>query len=796
MLVESPAKAKKIQEYLGPDYQVIASYGHIRDLPAKTGSVVPEEDFSMTWELADSARPRLDAIAKAVAQSSRVVLATDPDREGEAISWHLVQELERRGVLPDPSAAQRVTFNEVTRPAVLAALAAPRELSKPLVDAYMARRALDYLFGFNLSPLLWRKLPGARSAGRVQSVALRLVAEREAAIEAFVPQPYWSVHADVALPQGGGTVRASLVAMDGGPLPDPGILEESVAQSAAERIAAAHFTVTSSTSRQVSRQPSAPFTTSTMQQEASTRLGLSAARTMQLAQKLYEAGHITYMRTDGVSMAAQAVQALRGAIEAQHGAAYLPDAPRFYASKAKNAQEAHEAIRPTNPLATPEKLHAQGFESGAVQLYRLIRARAMASQMANSKTNQVTAEFESDSGDLKLRATASHTVFPGFTAAYARAFPSNGNGEADEAQVEGDPDGNSNGNGKTERSNALQREAAAAGLAALQKGESVSIGEAAPEGHTTRGPPRFTEGTLVKSLEELGVGRPSTYAPTMKLLQARKYVHKEGRALHAEPLGRVLSAFLCAYFPTYVDYEFTSRMEAELDEVSGGQADWKGLLNRFWGPFHEAVSSKKDLSGTEVIDMLNEELSALLFDTATGSNEAAGAAESGAEGAEGAELLSNGQQTEGEASLRSGRTCPSCGNPLSLKMSHKGGPFVGCTTYPHCSYTRPVGQKMYDAVEFPDSYKSLTVAEKYGFRGPVRLLGEDPNTGSLIFIRHGQYGPYVQLGLDSDTKMRRVPLPKVNHQGFFILLSKKMHHFFMRCKTASITVGGQRQSRA
>ena len=789
LLVESPAKAKKIQEYLGPDYRVLASYGHIRDLPAKNGSVNPQEGFEMRWELSDNARPRVAEIVEAVRGAPKVILATDPDREGEAISWHLVEELKERGVLSSNISPERITFTEVTKRAVEAALAAPREVSIPLVEAYMARRALDYLFGFNLSPLLWRKLPGARSAGRVQSVALRVVADREAAIEAFLPQKYWMIHAQVEVNTAQnnnnelGVVQASLTKIDGAAPPSPGFLNQELAERIQQRIDTSNFMVSAVTTKEIAKNPPPPFITSTLQQEASRRLGWGAARTMQVAQKLYEGGLITYMRTDGVSLAPHAVHALRSAVAEAHGDGYLPAQPRFYASKSKNAQEAHEAIRPTDPNTQPNALFKMGMESAEVQLYSLVRSRAMASQMASTKIQSVSADFTSEDGSITMRATASHTLFPGYLAVYGVGYNgvSGGRGAMSFEEREETSDEREITGLAARKKGLLSGEVAAEALARLVQGQNAILRDPEASEHETRPPGRFTEGTLVKALEEAGVGRPSTYAPIIKLLQTRSYVRKEGRALHAEPLGRVLSAFLCRYFPTYVDPEFTSRLENDLDEVSAGTEGWKDVLGQFWEPFHGRVAELGSLTGTEVIDMLNEELELLLFGpnkpqdgtqiidstTITQELEEESVVVSGTIGSTAATSNSTTVET---ANMPPGRICPSCSNPLSLKLSHRGGVFIGCSSYPECSYSRPVISQ--DISHDRDSDESssasssrlpteigVELADKYSMRGPVRILGEDSN-GKVIFVRTGPYGSYVQLGLDSDGAMRRAPLPK------------------------------------
>ncbi|EFN55927.1 hypothetical protein CHLNCDRAFT_145197 [Chlorella variabilis] len=730
LLVESPAKARKIQDFLGPDYKVLASYGHIRDLPARGGSVDPDSGFAMKWQVLGAAEARLPAIASAVRQASRLVLATDPDREGEAISWHLVQELQGRRAILESTTTQRITFTEVTKRAVLEALQRPRDISEPLVHAYMARRALDYLFGFHLSPMLWRKVPGARSAGRVQSVALRLVCEREAAIDAFQQHKYYTVEADLQLP-GGSTIQARLAGVDGASPPQPGFPDQQAAAAVAARVAAARFTVREASSREQQRQPPPPFTTSTLQQEANKRLGLGASRTMQLAQQLYESGHISYMRTDGVSLAPAAVEALRQAAAAEHGAQYVAAEARVYRSRSKNAQEAHEAIRPTDPLLTAEQLAEQGVERPAAKLYGWVA---------------VAADLASEDDGLQLRATASASAFPGFLAAYfdpaaisAAADGGKAEDEAGAAQAEEEGEGEGEGEGAavSSRRRAQQeaaRAAAVAGLAAIRRGQEVGVSEAAASEHETRPPARYTEGSLVKHLEELGIGRPSTYAPT---INARGYVRKEGRALHAEALGRVLTAFLQAYFPQYVDFGFTSSLEEQLDEVSGGGTEWQDVLRGFWAPFTDTLDHVGGVPVTHVIDRMNEMV---------------------------------GDQLIGED-----RTCPSCGGQLSIKFVSKSKvpPFVGCSLYPSCKYSRPIQVDW--TVEEPAVKKGTMgegeeqmQAEKgvalTGLSGYARLLGDDPSSGMPVFVRAGLYGPYVQRGNNEEEQgFRRQALPRLQH---------------------------------
>lgn len=739
MLVESPTKAKKIQEYLGPDFQVLASYGHIRDLPAKSGSVRPEEDFAISWHLDEAASSRLNGIISALRSARKLILATDPDREGEAISWHILDELKSRGALHPGLQAERITFTEVTRSAIYDALKSPRELSVPLVDAYMARRALDYLFGFTLSPLLWRKLPGARSAGRVQSVALRLVCEREAAIEAFVSQKYWTVHACVCLSPGSQPLEATLTLVDGSSPPRPGFLCEQEAEDVVRRIELAEFEVSSVRQREVFRHAPPPFVTSTLQQECNRRLNFGASRTMQLAQKLYEAGIITYMRTDGTNMAPQALTALRAVLHDEYGAEYVPNTPNYYASKVKNAQEAHEAIRPTDPTLSPGDLVAKGFEPAAVSLYEIIRARALASQTVDARVQQIGVDFVSKDTTLVLRCTASNVVFPGYFALYdSKTFE-----HKSVQDIDGDEDEDAEDAGASLM--------AVQALALLRQGDPVQIHSPASKQSQTKPPGRFTEGSLIKAMEAAGVGRPSTYAPTIRLLQSRRYISKQRRSLQAEPLGRILSAFLCKYFPKYVDYGFTSNLEDGLDDVSKGALAWKELLGEFWGPFQKRVDELGNLSGTEVIEMLNEELRSFLFggnSTFTTADEVPTAVHAPA--------------------------CPSCGSQLSLKMSHRGGPFIGCSSYPECKYAIGIRDMASDEPEEDGddsssgtknplkgllSVKGLETAEKYGMRGAAHFLGLH-TSGKEVFLRRGPYGTYVQLGRDSDPSMRRAPLPK------------------------------------
>jgi DNA topoisomerase-1 len=598
VVVESPAKAKTINRYLGSDFRVVASYGHVRDLPPKDGSVRPDEDFAMSWALTPKSDARVDAIAKAIEGADTLYLATDPDREGEAISWHVLELLNESGALEGVT-VQRVVFNEITKSAVLAAIANPRDLDRPLIDAYLARRALDYLVGFTLSPVLWRKLPGSRSAGRVQSVALRLVCEREAEIEIFRAQEYWTVDAELTTAAGSG-FTARLSQLDGSKLGKFDLPDESAATAAVAKVGggeqtAAPFTVTSVERKEARRNPPPPFITSTLQQEASRKLGFAARHAMQIAQRLYEGidlggetvGLITYMRTDSVNVAAEALAQARDHISSAYGAAYLPDKPRTYKSSARNAQEAHEAVRPTDMSRTPDAVRSV-LDRDQFRLYELIWKRAVASQMASARLDQVAVEAD-NGGAAVLRATGSQIAFDGFLKLYqeGRDDVENGNGAGadDEDRM----------------------------LPPVKEGERLTLGQVTPEQHFTQPPPRYTEASLVKRLEELGIGRPSTYASIMSVLQDRDYVRLESRRFIPEDRGRVVTAFLSNFFHNYVQYDFTAELETQLDDISAGRADWKGVLTNFWTNFARAVEGTKGLTITNVIDALDEDLGPHFF---------------------------------------------------------------------------------------------------------------------------------------------------------------------------------------
>lgn len=689
VIVESPAKAKTINKYLGPGYEVIASYGHIRDLPSKDGSVDPEADFRMLWEVDPKAQKRLNDIAKAVKAADGLILATDPDREGEAISWHVLEVLREKKALKGQK-VERVVFNAITKQAVLEAMKAPRAVDVALVDAYLARRALDYLVGFTLSPVLWRKLPGARSAGRVQSVALRLVCDREREIELFVAKEYWSIAATLATPRGD-TFEARLSGADGKKITrlSVGTAEEAAAFRAALDTAA--FSVRNVEAKPVRRHPQPPFTTSTLQQEASRKLGLAPARTMQIAQRLYEgvdiggetAGLITYMRTDGVDMAPEAVTATRNAISAQYGARYLPGTPRKYTTKAKNAQEAHEAIRPTDPSRHPREM-ARHLDAEQARLYELIWTRTIASQMESAELERTTADIIAKAAGRELELTATGTVvkFDGFLTLYRE-------GKDDEDDDE-----------ESRR------------LPAMSAGEALDKREIKTDQHFTEPPPRYSEASLVKRMEELGIGRPSTYAAVLAVLRDREYVKLEKKRLVPEDKGRLVTAFLQSFFKKYVEYDFTADLEEKLDEISAAEIDWKQVLRDFWNDFSLAVDATKELRVSQVIDALDEILTAHLFP----------AKEDGSDP----------------------RLCPTCGSGrLSLKMG-KFGAFIGCSNYPECRYTRP-----------------LSGGEGEAGGDGVRKLGTDAETGLEVTLRDGRFGAYLQLGEAVDgEKPKRSSLPK------------------------------------
>jgi len=675
VVVESPAKAKTINKYLGSDYTVLASFGHVRDLPPKDGSVDPETDFAMKWEVASDSKKHIKAITDALAHDDELILATDPDREGEAISWHLEQALEKK---LKGKKVSRVTFNAITKPAITEAMKHPRQVDTALVEAYLARRALDYLVGFNLSPVLWRKLPGAKSAGRVQSVCLRLIVEREMEIEAFKAREYWTVTAELTTPRGQ-SFTARLTVLGGKKLDKFDLKTATDAELAVQAVTSRDLVVKSVEAKPATRNPYPPFMTSTLQQEASRKFGMGAKACMSAAQRLYEAGHITYMRTDGIDMAPEAVTAARAEIASRFGAKYVPETPRIYKNKAKNAQEAHECIRPTDMAAGSEALKLADDQA---KLYDLIWKRTLASQMAGAVMERTTVDVGSTDGEVELRATGQVVTFDGFLKIYDQ-------GRDDDEGEDG------------------------ARLPQIMQGEPAKKGQITPEQHFTQPPPRYTEATLVKRMEELGIGRPSTYASIVTTIQDRGYVRKDKNRLIPEDTGRLVTAFLSNYFRRYVEYDFTADLEDQLDDISAGSRDYKDVLARFWRDFSAALGETADLRIGEVLDKIDEVLAPHLYPPRPDGSDP--------------------------------RACPTCGTGrLHLKTARSGGAFIGCGNYPECRYTRPLSAPGDD--------------DTAGLDG--KILGEDG--GDLITLRIGRFGPYVQRGeaTEEQPKPPRASLPK------------------------------------
>ncbi len=681
LIVESPGKVKSISKYLGSDYKVLASFGHIRDLPSKDGSVKPDDDFSMVWDVDARAASKIKDIAAAVKGADKLILATDPDREGEAISWHILEVLRSKNLL-GKMPIERVAFNAITKTAVTEAILHPREINQELVDAYLARRALDYLVGFTLSPVLWRKLPGARSAGRVQSVALRLVVEREQEIEAFKAQEYWSIDADLSA--AGGSFQTRLVQLDGKKIEKLSLTNQADADRAVAAIQSQSFSVASVEASPVRDNPKPPFKTSTLQQEASRKLGFNAKRTMQIAQGLYEGveldgdvtGLITYMRTDGITMVGEAINECRDVIASRYGQKYVPGSARAYTNNAANAQEAHEAVRPTSFARSPEQM-AKFLDADAARLYELIWKRAMASQMESAQLERTTVEVLSADKKITLRATGTVTLFDGYQVLYQ------------EGQDDADDEGGSR-------------------LPKLAAGDATKVDSINPAQHFTEPPPRYSEASLVKKMEELGIGRPSTYASILSTLRDRAYVRMDRQRFIPEDKGRLVTTFLNSFFKRYVAYDFTADLEEKLDEISGGKLEWKTLLRDFWTEFSAAVGETKDLKIRDVIDELDSVLSNHIFPA----------------GEEGIDP----------------RKCPSCENGrLNLKLGRFGA-FVGCTNYPECKFTRQLGAKPGE-----------------GDAGPVEI-GLFPDSEDMITLRTGRFGPYVQRG--EGEKPKRSGLPK------------------------------------
>lgn len=695
VVVESPAKAKTINRYLGSDYTVIASFGHVRDLPPKDGSVRPDENFAMSWQTDERGSKQIATIAKALKGASKLILATDPDREGEAISWHVRSALEEKKLLKDIE-VERVTFNEITKNAIAAAMKAPRTLDRPLIDAYLARRALDYLVGFTLSPVLWRKLPGSRSAGRVQSVALRLICEREAEIEVFKPREYWSVEGLFTTPAKA-DFTAKLTHLDGKKLDQFALPNEETAHKARDLVRSSALSVRKIERKRTRRNPAPPFTTSTLQQEASRKLSMSAQTTMRTAQQLYEGvdlngetvGLITYMRTDGVTMASEAVQAIRSHINSTFGNDYCPDKPRSYATKAKNAQEAHEAIRPTNVSRTPAAVSSV-LTTDQKRLYELIWKRAVASQMQSAALDQTAITIGDDKEQTLLRATGSIIAFDGFLKLY----------------IEGHDDKEK---GSDDDQNRL--------LPTMKEGDHLGTKDVKAEQHFTQPPPRYSEASLVKKMEEIGIGRPSTYASILSVLRDRNYVRLDARRFVPEDRGRLVTAFLTSFFQRYVDTGFTASLETQLDDISDGRADWHDVMSAFWHDFSATVAKTKDLKISDVIDALDQDLGNHFFPPRPDGSDP--------------------------------RHCPSCSDGrLGLKLGRHGA-FLGCSNYPECRVTRPLTVDSGEDSALPDG---------------MRLLGHDPATGEDITLRRGPYGLYVQRGEpdpeDKKAKPKRATIPK------------------------------------
>ena len=686
VIVESPAKAKTINKYLGSDYKVLASFGHIRDLPSKDGSVDPEHDFAMTWELSSGGKKRLSDIIKALKDCDTLILASDPDREGEAIAWHILEELKAHKALKGKT-IQRVVFHEITKHAITEAIQNPRTIDDNLVSAYMARRALDYLVGFTLSPVLWRKLPGSKSAGRVQSVALRLICDREIEIEKFKPEEYWTIDVDL-LTSKEALITSHLIQLDGKKLEKMDLKTQAQAEEAKSKIDAQDFSVSNVERKKANRYPAPPFTTSTLQQEGARKLRFSAKKTMQIAQKLYEAGLITYMRTDAVNLSVEAITACREAITKYFGEAYLPKEPKEYKTKSKNAQEAHEAIRPSDVMNTPKKMETK-LDSDSYKLYELIWKRTIACQMNPAILDKVSIDFMSGDKLILLRATGQVIAFDGFLKLYQES--KDDDNEDEDNRI----------------------------LPNVENGESVKKGEIRTDQHFTTPPPRFTEASLVKKLEELGIGRPSTYATIISVLQERKYVRVEKLRFIPEDRGRIVTVFLENFFRKYVEYDFTAMLEERLDDISAGEMQWKKLLQGFWNKFIKNVDDVKPLQITEVINRIDEALSYHLFPPREDGSDP--------------------------------RSCPDCKEGrLSVKFG-KFGAFIGCSNYPTCKYTKPLTD--FKEEEAADTPRQPSPEDK--------ILGE-MNT-QKIYLKKGPYGFYLQLGEDATAtteKPKRAALPK------------------------------------
>jgi DNA topoisomerase-1 len=716
VVVESPAKAKTINKYLGDDYTVLASYGHVRDLPPKDGSVDTDHDFDMIWEISPDSRKHVKAIADALAGDDALILATDPDREGEAISWHLQEALTKRKAIKKSTEVSRVVFNAITKSAVTEAMKNPRQVDLELVHAYLARRALDYLVGFNLSPVLWRKLPGAKSAGRVQSVCLRIIVEREMEIEAFKPREYWSVRAVLETPRGQ-TFTARLTVLGGRKLDKFDLATAEAAELAVQAVSSRALAVRSVEAKPGTRNPAPPFMTSTLQQEASRKFGFGARQTMSAAQRLYEAGLITYMRTDGIDMAPEAVMSARDAIKDRYGDNYLPGSPRMYKNKAKNAQEAHECIRPTDMGRDAAALRISDGDQR--RLYDMIWKRTIASQMAAARLERTTIDVGSPDEQVMLRATGQVVLFDGFLKVYEEGRDDDGDDE--DARLPQVAEGDTVSPARDALQADYEKAAGSADAVVETRKSAAAIlsdsGAVLAQQHFTQPPPRYTEASLVKRMEELGIGRPSTYASIVTTIQDRGYVVKDGNRLIPEDKGRLVTAFLVNYFRKYVGYDFTADLESQLDDVSAGERDYKEVLHQFWRDFSAAIEETAELRITEVLEKINEVLEPHLFPPKPDGSDP--------------------------------RLCPNCGaGRLSMRTARSGGAFIGCSNYPECRYTRPFGPP------------GMEDTDASGIPPEGKLLGVD--AGDNIYAHKGRFGPYVQRGevTEENKKPPRQSIPK------------------------------------
>lgn len=673
VVVESPSKAKTINKYLGSDYTVLASFGHVRDLPSKDGSVKPDDDFAMIYVVDDDSKKHLSAIAKAAKNADNLFLATDPDREGEAISWHVLEALKESKTIGKNLNVQRVTFHEITKKSIIEAFKHPRDIDMNMVNAQQARRALDYLVGFTLSPVLWRKLPGSKSAGRVQSVALRLICERDEEIEQFISREYWDIKALLS-PEKGSNLLARLIEYKGEKIEKFSVTDGKKAEVIAADLRTKNYTVATLEEKQTRRHPAPPFTTSTLQQEAARKCGFGAKKTMQIAQKLYEDGLITYMRTDGINVSQEAINDARNHIGKAYGNEYVPNAPRQYKNKTKNAQEAHEAVRPTDISLTSQKAGLDGEQS---RLYDLIWKRMVASQMESALFDQLIVDIAASDKQAVLRTSGSVVKFDGFLKLYQEG----------------------NDDDKEDEENAK--------LPALKKGEKLGVEEVKPEQHFTEPPPRYSEASLVKKLEELGIGRPSTYAAIISVLQDRGYVTLDKKRFIAQSLGRLVNAFLVSFFERYVEYDFTADLETRLDEVSAGERDWKQVLRDFWVDFIAKIDESKQLTVSQVLEALDTLLASYAFGN-----------------------------TSTDKDAKDPRVCPACGKGrLGLKIG-RFGPYIACSAYPECNHKAQLGE-LTAPVQLDDNGEE--------FKLP-KTLGKDPVSGDDITMRKGPYGVYVQIG--------------------------------------------------